>query len=1140
MRLPRYLATTPYTVGLSCLLLAACNPADGDPDGGAQPNPADSGSGTVSDSAPAADTASPKPDVAVDSTAGAVDAGVVWDTDAQTTPVPDTGAQPSPDAEVIPPPAWPDEGVTVIELDESGHAALGASFDGVGALETLEWAREPTVACWDSALTDEFFSGPHLAFALSKPIPPWHEVTVTITPDAGIEANLYVLQTLPNQVDLPPNVTRAEFCYQPVRYGTGGDPQQVVLRTYGDETRNILFGVSNRARSARDRSGAFQVQVQASALPPGPERCYAAVEDPDQWPDHVRRLKAGVGEGIVEVGDLSQGSPVCGDLEYLDDAFCVPATQLDAFAGPHVFYALDEGIPDQSFVTVTVTPDPGVDVNLYGSFQGAGTGFYVPPLYPLQNCDASLTPRAPNPGEPESLSFFAFHNPYNIGFAVAGSDSGQASGGYVLTVEVVSTRTDNCTADDYDAVRNLDRWPGSVTRLQVENGVAVAHADLADGHPQCTLDWASNSSVACFPATINDYYRGNHLFFALSAPPAPGSNVYVRVIPDDDVEVSLYGYRLGTDRYMIPPLVPSVGQCEASNARTIFEHTPNPGVIESIEFYNPGANAYNYFFGVAGFADGQHEGRFTLEVEVQDPPPPHCPESLPGATYPTWPSFVTSIALDDTGHGVADGDLATGACTNLDFASSSQVACFPATQFDRFKGNHVYYALAEPMPPRSELTITVTPAPDAEVNIYGFQSGVTHFPVPPAVRSGVCEASFAPSARNPGEAETLRFFNPSDRNLYNIFLAVAGDSEDGMTGAFDIAVQQEVGVVHCEASLPGPANLEVWPANVERITLDDDLAWSGAGDLSGGACVNLDFASTSQVACFPATQNEHYEGDHVFYAIDDVLPPHSTLSITVLPDPEVDVSLYGLQLGDTNYPSLPPNIPTGICEASNSPRDPNPGEPETITFTNPTEGNEYHIFFAVAGHRDSRPTDAFTVDVAMTQSQTHCPESLPGQPHAGWPDEVRLVALDDQGQGEVEGDLGSGRCMNLDFAAQSDVACFPATQNEHYRGNHVFYALDQPLPPRSELVITAEPAAGVDVSLYGLQTGAVTHHVPPYVPSVIACEASNPWRRYNPGESESIRFSNPSHTHSYNVFFAVAGTDQAGSAGAYTVRLQRN
>lgn len=119
---------------------------------------------------------------------------------------------------------------------------------------------------------------------------------------------------------------------------------------------------------------------------------------------------------------------------------------------------------------------------------------------------------------------------------------------------------------------------------------------------------------------------------------------------------------------------------------------------------------------------------------------------------------------------------------------------------------------------------------------------------------------------------------------------------------------------------------------------------------------------------------------------------------------------------------------------------------------------------------------------------------------------------------------GQGGVHSAWLASTADTACFPATQAAAFAGNHMYYALDQLVPPGSEATVTVTPKAGVDVSLYGYLMGASAFYVPPRVPSVVSCEASNATSGTNPGVAETITFQNPpTNKGSYNLFFGVAG-----------------
>ncbi len=210
------------------------------------------------------------------------------------------------------------------------------------------------------------------------------------------------------------------------------------------------------------------------------------------------------------------------------------------------------------------------------------------------------------------------------------------------------------------------------------------------------------------------------------------------------------------------------------------------------------------------------------------------------------------------GTGAYTGDLADGACSNLDFASDSDVACFPPTQNAAFQGNLVHYALTEPLPPNSTATIEVIPAAGVDVSLFVYTTATTSFFVPPYVPSvSVCEASYSTAAGNPGASEWITVTNPTGSS-YNVFFSVAGPA--GVTaGAFTVKVTVETAEPHCPDSLPGSSGLAAWPTGVTKLTLMGTTS-TGSGNLSAGACTSLDFAWDSSNACFPATQSDLFEG----------------------------------------------------------------------------------------------------------------------------------------------------------------------------------------------------------------------------------------------------------------------------------------
>jgi hypothetical protein len=160
-----------------------------------------------------------------------------------------------------------------------------------------------------------------------------------------------------------------------------------------------------------------------------------------------------------------------------------------------------------------------------------------------------------------------------------------------------------------------------------------------------------------------------------------------------------------------------------------------------------------------------------------------------------------------------------------------------------------------------------------------------------------------------------------------------------------------------------------------------------------------------------------------------------------------------------------------------------------------------------------------------------------GAPKA-YPANVSQVAIEKGKTVEVKGDLAKGAPVaDLSFAAQSSVACFPATQNTKFRGPHVFYSTQ--LPPRSVIYITVIPDDPTqDVSLYGWISGTTSFYTPPTVPTVVSCEADHKWDRPKKGMTQdhtrTIRLN--AINNPYNVFIGVTGP--AGATGKYTLRIK--
>ncbi len=158
-------------------------------------------------------------------------------------------------------------------------------------------------------------------------------------------------------------------------------------------------------------------------------------------------------------------------------------------------------------------------------------------------------------------------------------------------------------------------WPEGVAAVQVEKGKTVeVKGNLETGKLIEDLTFASKSSVACFPATQNEKFRGNHVFFSTQIPPQ--SIMKITVIPDDtSADMSLYAYEIGTNNFTLPPDLAQCVTCEAEHKwdrpkkGKTQDHTRTVSV-------NAIRNPYNVVIGVAG-PTGVTAGAFTLKIELQ-------------------------------------------------------------------------------------------------------------------------------------------------------------------------------------------------------------------------------------------------------------------------------------------------------------------------------------------------------------------------------------------------------------------------------------------------------------------------------------------------------------------------------------------
>ena len=108
----------------------------------------------------------------------------------------------------------------------------------------------------------------------------------------------------------------------------------------------------------------------------------------------------------------------------------------------------------------------------------------------------------------------------------------------------------------------------------------------------------------------------------------------------------------------------------------------------------------------------------------------------------------------------------------------------------------------------------------------------------------------------------------------------------------------------CLAFTEGPKQIPIIP--IESIP---NQTVRISGDLSAGEPIaDMNFAWSSSVACFPATQKNKFTGHQVLYTTE--LPSYSEMEVKVIPDNKKDnFSIYAYQtgLGEISDLSYPPS-----------------------------------------------------------------------------------------------------------------------------------------------------------------------------------------------------------------------------------------
>jgi hypothetical protein len=156
---------------------------------------------------------------------------------------------------------------------------------------------------------------------------------------------------------------------------------------------------------------------------------------------------------------------------------------------------------------------------------------------------------------------------------------------------------------------------------------------------------------------------------------------------------------------------------------------------------------------------------------------------------------------------------------------------------------------------------------------------------------------------------------------------------------------------------------------------------------------------------------------------------------------------------------------------------------------------------------------------------------------------IPLTLPEGYSAGQVTGNLKDGvRILNLRWAEQSNVACFPGTRFEMFNGNHVFYRME--MPAASAMTITVVPKDGKAINLYALRQGMKQQQIPPDITSAISCEASYPiyanvskTKRVTNKDDGTRKVEYISVNSPYSILIGVAGAEGL-TEGDFTLKVE--
>ncbi|MCD6556227.1 MAG: hypothetical protein J7K64_03450 [Bacteroidales bacterium] len=310
------------------------------------------------------------------------------------------------------------------------------------------------------------------------------------------------------------------------------------------------------------------------------------------------------------------------------------------------------------------------------------------------------------------------------------------------------------------------------------------------------------------------------------------------------------------------------------------------------------------------------------------------------------------------------------------------------------------------------------------------------------------------------------------------------------------------------------------PKGVNAIDAKPNAITTFTGNLSNGFMINdLSWASSSSNACFPATQNHKFTGKHVLHAFK--IPPYSEVYVTVIPkNKNANFSIYGYQVGTSNY-SVVPNLSSCVsCEAEHKWDYPKKGKTQdhtrTIRFN--STNHSYNIFIGVTG-ADGLAEGEYTLEVNLKSRVQNNEEQKPLKMYSAKSIKGKTVAY--------KGDLADGvKIHDLSWASKSSVACFPATQNHKFTGNHIIFITE--IPPHSKMDITVVPDnKSKNMSIYAYMVGTNNNAMVPNLNSCVTCEAEHnrDYKKRGKTQDHTRTVHLNAINNSYKVVIGIAGAD---------------